>query len=47
MKWRKAEWRAIVPGVHHHAHAFCGELLKQVGDRWNPIVRVRHHPDSH
>jgi len=27
MKWRETERRAVISGVHHHAHALFGEFL--------------------
>ena len=47
MKWGETEWRAVVASVHHHAHTLGGEPLEKIGDRWNAIVRVGHHADSH
>src|SRR5256885_1829261 len=47
MERPEAERRAVIAGVHHHAHAAGGETLQDIRNRRNPIVGIRHHADSH
>ena len=41
------ERRAVVAGVEHHADARRLHLLHQLGDRRQPVVRVRDQSDAH
>src|SRR5262249_42653020 len=46
-KWRERERRAIITSMQDHPHATVDHSLKQLANRRDTVVRVRHQPDEH